>query len=340
MADTVLVTGGSGFIGGWCIAKLLEQGYAVRTTVRDLKREAEVRAAIGSVEPAALDPKQLSFHVASLDADAGWAEAVAGCRYVLHVASPVPATQPRDADELIRPARDGALRAVRAAVAAGVERVVMTSSVAAVGESGREGVKDESDWTDLNAAGVTPYSQSKTIAERAVRDWMAEHGGATTLATVNPCVVLGPVMSGDFSASVQVVSRMLDGKLPGVPNLGFNMVDVRDVADLHLLAMTRPEAAGGRYIASSDYLWMREVADVLRRGLPERADRVPRRALPDWLVRLVSVFDPSLKSVTGGLSRKREFSSAKAQAELGWRPRSAEEAIVAAGKSLIAHGVV
>ncbi|CAN5189452.1 aldehyde reductase [soil metagenome] len=340
MADQVLVTGGSGFIGGWCVAKLLSAGYVVRTTVRDLKRETEVRRAIATVEPAALDPQRLTFHVASLDADDGWAAATAGCRYVLHVASPVPAVQPKDPDDLIRPARDGALRVVKAAVEAGVERVVMTSSVAAVGESGREGVKDERDWTDLNAAGVTPYSQSKTIAERAVRDWMAQHGGATTLATVNPVVVLGPVMSGDFSASVQVVSRMLDGKLPGVPNLGFNMVDVRDVADLHLLAMTVPQAAGGRYIAASDFLWMQGVADILRRNLPERADKVPARKLPDWLVRLVSVFDPALKSVTGGLSRKREFSAARAQSDLGWRPRSAEESVIAAGQSLIAHGVV
>ncbi len=340
MADQVLVTGGSGFIGGWCIAKLLGAGYTVRTTVRDLKREAEVRGAIGSVEPSALDPQRLSFHVASLDSDTGWAEATAGCRYVLHVASPVPAVQPKDPDDLIRPARDGALRALKAAVEAGVERVVMTSSVAAIGESGREGVKDENDWTDLSLPDVTPYSQSKTIAERAARDWMTANGGSTTLATVNPVVVLGPVMSGDFSASVQVVSRMLDGKLPGVPNLGFNLVDVRDVADLHVLAMTAPQAAGGRYIAASDYLWMEGVAEILRANLPELAAKVPTRKLPDWLVRLVSVFDPALKSVTGGLSRKREFSSARAQSELGWRPRSAEESVIAAGRSLIAHGVV
>ena len=249
--------------------------------------------------------------------------------------------QPKNADDLIRPARDGALRALRAAVDAGVERVVMTSSTAAVGsESGSSAVKTEADWTDPDNPEVNPYAKSKTIAERAARAFMAESGGTTSFCTVNPSLVLGPVMSGDFSPSVEVVSRMLTGKIPGAPRIGFNIVDVRDVADLHLLAMTAPQAAGGRYIASSDFLWFADIAAVLRERFGERARKVPTRNLPDLLLRGMALIDPGIRSVIGGLGKRRETSSARAQSELGWRPRSGSEAVVAAAESLFAHGVV
>lgn len=346
MADQVLVTGGSGFIGGWVVARALQAGYDVRASVRDLKRESEVRAAIATVAPEATSPERLSFVPLSLERDDGWAAATAGCRYVQHVASPIPLAQPKDPQELIRPAREGALRALRAAVEAGVERVVMTSSTAAVGsESGGSAVKTEADWTDPDNPDVNPYAKSKTIAERAARAFMAEHGGKTEFATVNPSLVLGPVMSGDFSPSVEVVTRLLTGKIPGTPRIGFNIVDVRDVADLHLLAMTSPGAlmegaAGGRYIGSSDFLWFAEVAAVLRERFGERARKVPTRKLPDLLVRGLALVDPGVRSIVGGLGKRRESSSARAQAELGWRPRSGSEAVIAAAESLFAHGVV
>ena len=336
----VLITGGSGFIGGWCVAKALDAGHDVRVTVRSLRREDEVRRAIASVSPAAADPKRLTFHAASLETDDGWGEAVSGCRYVLHVASPIPLAQPKDADELIRPARDGGLRVLRAAVNAAVERVVMTSSTVAVGgESGATGVKTEADWTDATSDDVTAYGKSKTIAERAARDFMKDHA-ATSFCTVNPSLVLGPVMSGDFSPSLEVVSRLLTGKIPGTPRIGFNVVDVRDVADLHLLAMTAPQAAGGRYIAASDFLWFEDVAAILRRRFGERARKVPTRNLPDMLVKGLALVDPGVRSIVGGLGKKRDSSSAKARSELGWAPRSGEEAVVASAESLFAHGVV
>ena len=237
---TVLVTGGSGYIGGWCIASLLDRGYEVRTTIRDLAREAEVRKALANVTRGG---DRLSFRAASLTDDAGWSEAVEGCQAVLHVASPVPQAQPKRADDLIRPARDGALRLLRAAMAGGVQRVVMTSSVAAVasGASVAEGTYDETSWTNLKGRGVTPYAQSKTIAERAAWDLMAQCDTAMTLATVNPALVLGPVMSADFSASVEVVRRMVAGQMPGLPRLGFNVVDVKTIVQ-SVLCLGSPDA--------------------------------------------------------------------------------------------------
>ena len=256
---TVLVTGGSGYIGGWCVIGLLQQGYAVRTTVRDLSREAGVRAALGKV----VDPgNRLSFHAANLTSDDGWDAAAEGCEYVLHVASPLGVAEPKDPDELIVPARDGAKRAISAAIKAGVRRVVQTSSVAATSKraEGGDTLSDETVWTDLTAPGVSAYTKSKTIAERAAWDLIAASGGSTTLATVNPALVLAPVLSGDFSESVQVVERLLSGRVPGLPRLGFNIVDARDVADLHIRAMTAPEAAGQRFIAAAHFTWMTDMA--------------------------------------------------------------------------------
>lgn len=336
---TVLVTGGSGFIASWCMIGLLQQGHAVRTTVRGLDREGAIRAAIGKL----VDPQdRLSFHAADLTADAGWDAAAGGCDYVLHVASPVAAAGPKNPDELIVPARDGTRRAVSAALKAGVKRVVLTSSVAAATPraDARESVTDESVWTDLEDPTVSAYSRSKTLAERTAWDLIDASVGATTLATVNPSLVIGPVLSRDFSASVLVVQRLLSGRVPGLPRLGFSFVDVRDVADLHIRAMTAPEAAGQRFIAAGDFAWMTDLAALLRARLGDAAAKVPTRRVPDLLVRLAALFDKDLASVTPRLGEKRAFSSAKAQTVLGWRLRPLEESVLDCARSLIAVGAV
>ena len=335
---TVLVTGGSGFIGGWCIVGLLKQGYTVRTTVRDLKREAGVRASLAKAVDAG---DRLSFHAADLMSDAGWDAATEGCDYVLHVASPLGVAEPKDPNVLITPAREGAKRAVGAAIKHGVKRVVMTSSVAAtsLAPNGGDSVADETIWTDPTEPGVSAYSQSKTLAERAAWALIETAGGKTTLATVNPALVLAPVLSEDYSESVQVIERLLNGRVPGLPRLGFNIVDARDVADLHIRAMTAPEAAGQRFIAAGQYAWMADLAAILKAQLGPEAAKVPTRKVPDIVLRLAALFDKDLGAVVGGLGKRHDFTSAKAQALLGWRPRPMEETVLDTARSLIAAGI-
>lgn len=333
--QTVLVTGGSGFLGGWCAAELLRRGYRVRTTVRDLSREAEVRAAVGSQVSA---DERLAVCAADLREDGGWPAAVEGCTHVLHVASPFPPVQPKDPDELIVPAREGTLRVLRAALEAGVERVVVTSSVAAIAGAARPGggPLTERDWTDPDVPGLSPYVRSKTVAERAAWDLMGGAGVTDRLAVVNPGAILGPVLSDDHSFSLQAIERLLKG-MPGIPRIGFSFVDVRDVADLHLRAMTAPEAAGERFIAAGPFLWMSEVAEVLRDRLGEAAAKVPKRSLPDLLVRVAGIFDPGIRSITGQLGTRLTYSNEKSETRLGWSPRPTEEMIVDTGRSLAAR---
>jgi dihydroflavonol-4-reductase len=334
---TVLVTGGSGFLGGWCVIELLRRGYTVRTTVRSLSREPQVRAAVGSE----LDPgDRLTVLAADLTSDEGWPEAVEGCDYVLHVASPFPPQQPKDPDELILPAREGTLRVLRAGLDAGVKRVVVTSSVAAIRLSDGAPSKplDERDWTDPDSPGLTPYVRSKTIAEQAAWDLVRERGQEDRLSVVNPGAIIGPVLNDDLSYSLQAVQRLLKG-MPGVPRLGFSLVDVRDVADLELRAMTTPEAGGERFIAATQFFWMAEIGAVLRERLGEAASKVPTRTLPNLLVRGLALFDPGIRSVVGGLGKRTQLSSEKARGSLGWAPRPIEDTIAETGESLIRQGV-
>jgi dihydroflavonol-4-reductase len=336
--ETVLVTGGSGYIGGWCVASLLERGYVVRTTVRDLSKEAAVRASLAKI----VDPgNRLSFHAANLTSDDGWDAATEGCDYVLHVASPLGVAEPKDANELIVPAREGAKRAIAAAIKAKVKRVVMTSSVAATNKDDKgDWTADETVWTDPTAPKVSAYTQSKTLAERAAWELIHSATTDTTLATVNPALVLGPVTSGDYSESVQVVERLLSGRVPGLPRLGFNIVDVRDVADLHIRAMTDDHAAGERFIAAGNFAWMGDIAEILRSNLGAAAAKTPTRKVPDFVIRLASLFDKDLGAVTPGLGRRHDFSHDKAERILGWTPRPLQETIMDCANSLIATGAV
>jgi dihydroflavonol-4-reductase len=337
---TVLVTGGTGYLGGWCIAGLLERGYDVRTTVRDLAREGDVRSAVGGAGADA--GERLTVFAADLTSETGWAGAVAGCRYVLHVASPFPPAQPKDPDELIVPARDGALRVLGAALDAGAERVVMTSSVAAVRGGGpplNGSVYDEADWTDGDDTSLTPYTRSKAIAEKAAWDLVAERDAAQRLAVVNPGAIIGPVLSDDRSFSLQLIERLLEG-MPAMPRLGFSFVDVRDVAELHILAMTDPAAAGKRLLAVDRFMWVSEIAEVLRRRLGPEAGKVPSRVAPNILIRAMGIFDPAVRSIVGDLGRRPEYSSALARERLGWKPRPLEDSIAETAESLIEHGVV
>jgi nucleoside-diphosphate-sugar epimerase len=335
---TVLVTGGSGFLGGWCVVELLRRGYTVKTTVRSLAREAQVRAAVASV----VDPgDRRGVLAADLTRDDGWPEAVEGCDYVLHVASPFPPKQPKDPDELIMPAREGTLRVLRASLDAGVKRIVVTSSIAAIRLSKDAAARplNEGDWTDPDSPGLTPYVRSKAIAELAAWGLVRERGEEDRLAVVNPGAIIGPVLNDDLSYSLQAVQRLLGGT-PGVPRLGFSLVDVRDVADLEIRAMTAPEAGGERFIAVTRFLWMAEIGEVLRERLGQEAAKVPTRTIPNLLVRGMALFDPGIRSVVGGLGKRTELSSEKARSVLGWAPRPIESTIAETGETLIREGVV
>lgn len=336
----VLVTGGSGFIGSHVILQLLAAGHQVRTTVRNLSREGEVRALLkeGGAEPGA----RLTFAGADLEKDDGWDAAVAGCDFVQHIASPFPAGVPKDENDLIVPAREGALRVLRASKNAGVKRVVLTSSYAAVGYGlpAQDAPFDETNWTNLAGDGVSPYVKSKTLAERAAWDFVAREGGPE-LSVVNPVGVFGPVLGRDYSTSILLVQRLMDGAMPGLPRMVFGIVDVRDVADLHIRAMTDPKAKGERFLSvSGDFMSITEIASTLKARMGEAARRVPTKELPNWLLKLASLRDPAVKQIIPELGKKRNATSEKARRLLGWSPRSREDAIVATAESLVRLGLL
>lgn len=337
MADTVLVTGASGFIATHCILALLEKGYSVRGTVRDSARAPALNALLAKHDARAAG---ISLLRADLTSDDGWAKALEGCRYVLHVASPNPLLEPKDRDALVAPAREGALRVLRAAKAAGVQRVVLTSSIVAITgiRHAGEHTYTEADWTNADAPEATAYTRSKTLAERAAWDYANSEGRGLELATVNPVLVLGPVLEKDFGTSAELIHQILGRKVPGFPRLGFSIVDVRDVAALHLLAMTSPAAKGERFIATESFLWMEEVGAILRAAFPDR--RIPKANVPDFAVRLMSMVNPPVKRVLPELGRRRDLSWEKAKSLLGWKPRSAKDAILATAKSMIELGIV
>jgi len=337
----VLVTGATGFIAGHVIHQLLEAGHEVYGTARSATKAAGLNAVLSDY---AGRPVEVPLVEADLSSDEGWAEAVAGMDYVQHVASPFLANIPKDPDVLIRPARDGALRVLKASKAAGVKRVVMTSSMAAIAYGwgdARPALLTEEHWSDPdNLKDNTAYTRSKTIAERAAWDYMAGEGKGMELAVINPSAVLGPAMSADVSASIEILTQLMTGKAPASPRVGFCVVDVRDVADAHLRAMTVPEAAGERFLAAGRFMWMAEVADVLRETFPDYRKKLPRGVLPDWVLKVMTLINPPLKSVVPELGRERHCSNEKAKRILGWSPRTEEEAIIDGARSLIDHNVV
>lgn len=330
MVETVLVTGGTGFVGGWCIRELLERGYSVRTTLRSLAKEAALRAAVGA-EGGASD--RLAVFAADLTGDEGWAAAMAGCDYVLHVASPLGGGI--DDEALIGPARDGTLRVLRAAVAAGAKRVVMTSAAATARPPRDSGeASEETVWADPDDPQFDGYRRSKILAEKAAWDFMAGAGGVTTLTTVLPSAVFGPVLSKENLGSVRIIQGIMQGRPARLPRLGFWVVDVRDLADLHIRAMTSPEAAGQRFIAAGDYMWMEDMAKSLRASMGAAAVKVPTKRMPDFAFRLASRFTPQLRFFTPELGRKMDLRSEKARRVLGFSPRPAATTVVECAESL------
>jgi len=334
MAEKVLVTGGTGFVASWVIVELLKRGYDVRATVRSAARAEAVRAATAK-GGAATD--KLEFAVADLTNDAGWDEAMKGCAHVLHVASPLGTGAERDAEALIRPAREGTLRVLRAAVKAGVKRVVQTSSCGAATpvKMGAGTVSDEETWSD--PLKQDPYRRSKTLAEKAAWNFMKNEGGKTEFTTILPSAVFGPVLSKDSLGSVQFILRLIDGRMPRIPNVGLSIIDVRDLAVAHVDSMTAPGAAGERLIVNGDFMWMRDVAFTLMKKLGHRGrgDKVPTKMLPDWIVHVGANFSPALKTLKPLLHRSHRFSSEKARRIIGLKTRPATETVVDCAESLL-----
>ena len=330
MPQTVLVTGGTGFIAGWCIVQLLERGYAVRTTVRDAAKEQRVRAAVAG------NTDRLSVVVADLNDDRGWDAAVAGCDYVLHVASPLGGGASKDRDALIAPARDGTLRVLRAAAKAGVKRVVMTSAAAAARPPlTADRASDETVWSDPEDPQFDAYRVSKILAERAAWDFMKGEGKTSVLTTILPGAVFGPIRDAANLGSVQIIHGMLRGRPGALPRLGFWIVDVRELADLHIRAMTADAAAGQRFIAAGEFMWMEDMAKTLRAQLGERAAKVPTRRLPDFVVRLLVPFLANLRSLAPLLGRRFPLNTDKSRKVLAFAPRPAATTLIDCARSLL-----
>jgi nucleoside-diphosphate-sugar epimerase len=339
--ETVLVTGGTGFVGVHCVLQLLQKGYRVRTTLRSLNRKEEVldMLKVGGIQ--LFD--NFAFIEADLTKDDNWHQAVKGCAYVLHVASPIFLKIPKDDHEIIGPAVEGTLRVLKAAQNAGVKRVVLTSSFGAVGYSHKDpGVLiTEADWTDPQDKHLSAYLRSKTLAEKAAWDFIEQEGNGLELAVINPAAILGPSLGKDMSSGFELLKRIMDGSMKAIPNITLGIVDVRDVADLHIRAMTDPKARGQRFLAlSGGTMTLPEVAALLKSRLGDAGKKISTKRLPDWVVRIAALFNPMAKNIVPQLGRNKKASNQKAKDLLGWSPRSNEEAIMATATSLLRFGLV
>jgi dihydroflavonol-4-reductase len=338
---TVLVTGASGFIAMHCILKLLQKNYKVRGTLRSQEREAGLRK---TFEKHTSVDDRLEFFTANLTSNDGWGDAVKGCQYILHVASPFPSQPPKHEDDLIQPAREGTLHVLKAASSANVKRVVMTSSLAAV-EAGHEydasKVFNEDDWSRTDRD-IGAYEKSKTLAEQDAWDFVRglESDNALELSVINPGMVLGPILDEHFSTSGELIRKLMRRDYPGCPDLGWPVVDVRDVADAHLAAMTTPEAAGMRFCCGIENASIQDIALILSKQFADRGYKVPTRKLPNIIIRFSALFDKTVRLVVNNLGRRYEISNARIKEVLAWKPRTLEEMVVTMAESMIEHGVV
>jgi len=338
---TVLVTGGTGFAGAHCILQLLQQGYRVKTTIRSLSKKDKVIEMLKNGGWANFS--DLTFLEADLTNDKNWGEAVKDCDFVLHVASPIFLERPKHEDEMIRPAVDGTLRVLKAARDAGVRRVVMTSNFGAVGYSHKDKTSliTEQSWTDPNEKGLSAYNKSKVLAEKAAWEFIGREGGGLELAVINPMAIFGPSLGPDLSSGFGLLQKVMDGSMKAIPDISLGIVDVRDVADLHLRAMTHPEAKGQRFLAlAGGTLSLLEIAVFLKEKMPEVTKKTSTKPLPTWLVRLLALFNEKAKAIRPLVGIYRNTSNEKARKLLGWKPRSNEEAVLASAESLVRWGAV
>src|SRR4051794_23383768 len=331
VGETVLVTGGTGYLAGWVIVGLLQRGYRVRTTARSLDKAEQVRSAVGE-QAGGKAAGTIEFAVADLLGDDGWDEAVSGVHYVLHTASPMPFDPKADH---ITTAREGTRRVLGAAARARVKRAVLTSSGVTADTGDPDTPATETTWTAPSGTPARAYPDSKILAERDAWDLAAATG--LELTAVLPTFMQGPVLgTSNRPGTVEIIRRLIEGKIPAVPNIGWNIVDVRDIAELHILAMTSPAAAGQRFLGSGSFLWYRQVARILRRNLPAEAARVPTRTLPDIVVKLLARRNPQMAMLRPELGRKRLVDSGKARTQLGWHPRPTEQTIIDTATALSA----
>jgi dihydroflavonol-4-reductase len=341
IGSTVLVTGGTGFVGIHCIVQLLQKGYKVKTTLRSLNRKKGVLEMLknGGVDPA----EDITFIQADLTSDTNWEEAVKGCDYVLHVASPIFLKIPKHEDEMIRPAVEGTLRVLKAARNAGVKRVVLTSSFGAVGYSHTDTRKPitEEDWTNPADKHLSAYLKSKVLAEKAAWDFMAKEGGRLELAVVNPMAIFGPSLGPAMSSGFELLKKVLDGSMKAIPKIMLGIVDVRDVADLHLRAMVHPEAKGQRFLAlAGGIMSLPEIALFLKERMGDAARNVSTKTLPNWVVRIAALFNPLARQIAPQVGRNKNASNQKAKSLLGWSPRTNEEAVLAAAESMVRFDMI
>ena len=334
--ETVLVTGGTGFVGMQIILQLLEKGYKVRTTVRNLKSDEKVRKTLKDNGIQSFE--NLSFVQTELTEDENWENAMQGCTYVLSVAAPVFFDKPKDEAEAIRPAKEGILRVLKYAKKANVKRVVMTSNFGAIGftQFDKSRTTTEDDWTNTNNKAVSVYERSKTLAEKAAWEFIEKEGGNLEFATINPVAILGPSLDSHVSGSFHLLENLLNGTMKAIPNIPLNVVDVRDAADLHIRAMETPEANGNRFIASANgQISMPEIAELLKIKRPEISQKVSSRKLPGFVLNIASLFNQQAKEGVLLAKMNRNVSNQKAKNILNWNPiATQEDTILAAVDSM------